>query len=73
MLREQTIIFLEAIVVFLLLTNALSICAATWAIYLAGRVDAAPTAIHPRLGRFFATWSQRRNAPLSAGLRASSN
>ena len=47
MLREQMINFLEATVVFLLLTNALSISAATWAIHLASRVDAAPTAIHP--------------------------
>jgi hypothetical protein len=54
MLREQMIFFLEAAVVFLLLTNALSIFAATWAIYLASRVDAVPPAIHPRLKRFFA-------------------
>ena len=73
MLREQTINFLEATVVFLLLTNALSIFAATWAIYLASRVDARPTAIYPRLKRFFAAWSRGRNAPLSAGLRAGSN
>jgi hypothetical protein len=63
MLREQMINFLEATVVFLLLTNALSMCAATWAIHLASRVDATSTAIHPRIGRVFATWSQRRNAP----------
>jgi hypothetical protein len=73
MLREQMINFLEATVVFLLLTNALSICAATWAIHLASHVDAAPTAIHPSLGRFFATWSQKRNAPLSTELRTRSN
>jgi hypothetical protein len=73
MLREQMIGFLEATVVFLLLTNALSIFAATWAIYFAGRVCAAPTAIYPRLGRFFAGWSQRRNAPLSTALRTRSN
>ena len=54
MIREQMIGFLEATVVFLLLTNALSIFAATWAIYLASRVDAAPTAIYPKLKRFFA-------------------
>jgi hypothetical protein len=41
MLREQTINFLEATVIFLLLTNALSILAATWAIHLASGVDAA--------------------------------
>jgi hypothetical protein len=73
MLREQMISFLEATVVFLLLTNALSIFAATWAIYLAGRVDATPTAVHPRLKRFFAAWDQRRNAPLSTALRTRSN
>jgi len=71
MLREQMINFLEATVVFLLLTNALSIFAAIWAIYLATRVDATPTAISPRLKRFFAAWSQPRNAPLS--LRTRSN
>jgi hypothetical protein len=65
MLREQMINFLETTVVFLLLTNALSICAATWAIYLASRADAAPTASYPRLKQFFAAW-RRRNAPLSA-------
>ena len=59
MLREQTINFLEATVIFLLLTNALSIFAATWAIYLASRVDAAPAAIYARLGRFFAARSPR--------------
>jgi len=59
MLREQTINFLEATVIFLLLTNALSIFAATWAIYLASRVDAAPAAAYARLGRFFAARSQR--------------
>jgi hypothetical protein len=53
MLRGQMIFFLEAAVVFLLLTNALSILAATWAIYLASRVDATPTAIYPRLKQFF--------------------
>ena len=73
MLREQMINFLEATVVFLLLTNALSICAATWAIHLASRVDAASTAIHPRLGRLVARWSQRPNAPLSTALRTRSN
>ena len=73
MLHEQTINFLEATVVFLLLTNALSIFAATWAIYLAGRGDAAPTAIYPRLGRLFGAWSQRRNAPLSTALRPRSS
>jgi hypothetical protein len=73
MLREQTINFLEATVVFLLLTNVLSIFAAAWAIYLASRVDAAPTAIYPRLKRFFAAWSGRRNAPLSVAPRTRSN
>jgi hypothetical protein len=73
MLREQMISFLEATVVFLLLTNALSIFAAAWAIYLATRMDATPTAIHPRLKRFFAAWSQRRNAPPSTALRTRSN
>jgi hypothetical protein len=73
MLREQMINFLEATVVFLLLTNALSIFAAIWAIYLATRVDAAPAAISPRLKRLFAAWSQTRNAPPSTALRARSN
>jgi hypothetical protein len=73
MLREQMINFLEATVIFLLLTNALSIFAATWAIYLAGRVGVAPTAIHPRLKRLFAAWNQRPNAPLSTALRTRSN
>jgi|HubBroStandDraft_1064217.scaffolds.fasta_scaffold19593_5 hypothetical protein len=59
MLREQTINFLEATVIFLLLTNALSIFAATWAIHLASRVDAAPAAIYARLGRTFAARSAR--------------
>jgi hypothetical protein len=59
MLREQMITFLEATVIFLLLTNALSIFAAAWAIYLASHVDTAPTAIHARLGRFFAARSPR--------------
>jgi hypothetical protein len=35
MLREQTIQFLECTIVFLLLTNALSVVAATYAIWLA--------------------------------------
>ena len=35
MLREQTIQFLECTVVFLLLTNALSVFAATYAIWVA--------------------------------------
>jgi hypothetical protein len=35
MLREQTIQFLECTVVFLLLTNALSVIAATYAIWIA--------------------------------------
>jgi hypothetical protein len=73
MLREQMISFLEATVVFLLLTNALSIFAAVWAIYLATRGDATPTSIYPRLKRLFAAWSQRRNAPLSTALRTRSN
>ena len=73
MLREQMINFLEATVVFLLLTNALSIFAATWALYLASRVDAAPTAIFPRLKGFFAAWSQSRNATLSTALRTQSS
>jgi hypothetical protein len=73
MLREQTINFLEATVVFLLLTNALSIFAAAWAIYLAGRVNARPTATYPRLKQFFAAWSRRRNAPLSTALRTRSS
>ena len=55
--REQTTGFLEATVAFLLLTNALGILAATWAIYLADRADVAPTATHSRLKRFFAAWS----------------
>ena len=73
MLREQTINFLEATVVFLLPTNALSIFAATWAIYFASRVGATPTAIYPWLERLFAAWSHRRNAPLSTALRTRSN
>jgi hypothetical protein len=73
MLREQMINFLEATVVFLLLTNALSLFAAIWAIYLATRVDAAPGAIYRRLNRFFAAWSHRRNAPPSTALRTRSN
>ena len=35
MLREQTIQFLECTIVFLLLTNALSVIAATYAIWVA--------------------------------------
>jgi hypothetical protein len=35
MLREQTIQFLECTIVFLLLTNALSVVAATYAIWVA--------------------------------------
>jgi hypothetical protein len=35
MLREQTIQFLEYTIVFLLLTNALSVAAATYAIWVA--------------------------------------
>ena len=35
MLRDQMINFLQAIVVFLLLTNAISACAATYAIWVA--------------------------------------
>jgi hypothetical protein len=35
MLREQTIQFLECTIVFLLLTNALSVIAATYAIWIA--------------------------------------
>lgn len=35
MIREQMINFLQAVVVFLLLTNALSVLAATWAIRVA--------------------------------------
>jgi hypothetical protein len=35
MLREQTIQFLECTIVFLLLTNALSVAAATYAIWVA--------------------------------------
>ena len=41
MLREQTINFLEAAVVFLLDTNALSISATTWAIQLLNGIGAA--------------------------------
>jgi hypothetical protein len=59
MLRDQTINFLEATVIFLLLTNALCLLAATWAIYLASRVDGAPAAIYARLGRFFAPHGSR--------------
>jgi hypothetical protein len=73
MLREQMINFLEATVVFLLLTNAMSICAATWAIYLAGRANAAPSAIFPGLGRFFAAGSRTQNARLSTEPRTRSN
>lgn len=73
MAREQLINFLEATVVFLLLTNALSILAATWAIWLAGRVNAAPTAIDRKLKRLFAAWSQGRNAPPSTALRTRSS
>jgi hypothetical protein len=35
MIREQMINFLQTVVVFLLLTNALSVLAATWAIRVA--------------------------------------
>lgn len=35
MIREQMINFLQTVVVFLLLTNALSVVAATWAIRVA--------------------------------------
>ena len=35
MLREHTIQFLESTIVFLLLTNALSVAAATYAIWIA--------------------------------------
>jgi len=35
MLRDQTIQFLQSTIVFLLLTNALSVAAATYAIWLA--------------------------------------
>jgi hypothetical protein len=35
MLRDQTIQFLECTIVFLLLTNALSVMAATYAIWIA--------------------------------------
>jgi len=39
MLREQTIQFLECTIVFLLLTNALSVVAATYAIWVANGFD----------------------------------
>jgi hypothetical protein len=64
MLREQTINFLEATVVFLLLTNALSIVAATWAIHIASRVTAAPAAV-ARLGGVLGAWSGGPNVPPS--------
>jgi hypothetical protein len=73
MLREQMINFLEATVIFLLLTNALSILAAVWAIYLAGRRTAAPSAIQSRLRRFLAAGIQGLNSPLPAALRTRSN
>jgi hypothetical protein len=52
MLREHMINFLEATVVFLLMTNALSILAATWAISLLNgrpRLAAVPAAINRKL------------------------
>jgi len=67
MAREQLINFLEATVVFLLLTNALSILAAAWAIWLAGRVD------DRKLKRLFAAWSKGRDSSLSTALRARSS
>ena len=73
MLREQMISFLEATVIFLLLTNALSISAAAWAIYLAARVHAAPKAIDRRIGRLVAAWDRGRNAPSSNELRIRSH
>lgn len=33
MLREQLIAFLEATIIFLLITNAISVCAAAWAVW----------------------------------------
>ena len=64
MLREQTISFLEATVVFLLLTNAVSILAAAWAIHIATRVTTAPAAV-ARLGRALGSWSGGPSAPAS--------
>jgi hypothetical protein len=66
MLREQMFTFFEAAVIFLLLTNALSIFATVWALYLANRADVTPTAIHMTFKRFF-------DAPLSAAGRTRSN
>ena len=40
MLREHTIQFLECTIVFLLLTNALSVAAATYAIFVANGLSA---------------------------------
>ncbi|HEU5275065.1 MAG TPA: hypothetical protein VFU97_15495 [Xanthobacteraceae bacterium] len=52
MIREQMINFLQTVVVFLLLTNALSVVAATWAIRVAtgsARNKGAITAVAERM------------------------
>ena len=51
MLREQTINFLEAAVVFLMLTNAFSIAAAAYALALVQRATR-PGSQTPTLGLF---------------------
>jgi len=57
MLREQTIQFLECTVVFLLLTNALSIVAATYAIWVANGLPG-------KRGEPRAAVSRKADAPL---------
>ena len=59
MLREHMINFREATVGFLLLTNALSISVAAWAICFASYGKGAPTMMYSRLKRFFAAKTER--------------
>ena len=61
MLREHTIQFLECTIVFLLLTNALSVAAATYAIWVANgfaeKRDEVTVGIQRKAGGLLRRWT----------------